>query len=494
MTPAHIAALFGDVSLLKSSGSQALSAPDAQGDTPAHYAVRAGHAWVLQCLSEAGADVKSKNKDNKSPEDLIFHIRELDDKEKLWLASALEGNLSEKESIKAQEYRIKNDRPRNIPAEIQDLVEQPEWYLRLRKFHYGTVDWDDLKEVKFKPPPPEESLAKRDLPRSDFTLLQAIKRPSISHLPCALIFPGIGSQYVGIMKDAMDYPPIKGLLDKADEVLGWDVRQLAIEGPEDRQSQPLYCQPLLFVACMAALELFKSKHQEEFNRLQCVAGLSIGEYSALVAADVMDFDLGLRLVKIRAEALDNAVNASPQAMCSVAGLSREIVESLCFEAELSTQEGESAICRVTNSLFPSGFTVGGTRGAVMKFLELAKEARALQTRQMKGGGAYHTALMKSADEKLGKALEDALPHMRPPRCGIYLNRNGKKVSQGADPRCFILYLREQLTHEVLWETSVKNMITDGVQDFFEVGPLKQLRAMMKRVDQEAFQHTMNITI
>jgi len=104
--------------------------------------------------------------------------------------------------------------------------------------------------------------------------------------------------------------------------------------------------------------------------------------------------------------------------------------------------------------------------------------------------------MKPAEEALGKALEEALANgdMRPPRCAIYFNRTGKKVSKGADPRNFIHYLKEQLTHEVLWEATLKNMLSDGVQDFFEVGPLKQLKAMMKRVDQDAFSRTTNITV
>lgn len=111
-----------------------------------------------------------------------------------------------------------------------------------------------------------------------------------------------------------------------------------------------------------------------------------------------------------------------------------------------------------------------------------------------GGGAYHTSLMKSAEEELGKALQEALPDMRPPRCAVYFNRTGKKVSKGTDPRNFVHLLKEQLSHEVLWETSVKSMLNDGVQDFIEVGPLKQLTSMMKRIDQDASQRTMSISV
>lgn len=95
---------------------------------------------------------------------------------------------------------------------------------------------------------------------------------------------------------------------------------------------------------------------------------------------------------------------------------------------------------------------------------------------------------------VGKALDEALPRMRPPRCAIYFNRTGRKVSRGTDPRSFLRYLKEQLTHEVLWETSLKCMLSDGVRDFFEVGPLKQIKAFMKRIDQEAFERTKNITV
>jgi [acyl-carrier-protein] S-malonyltransferase len=442
-------------------------------------------------LAENGADVASQNNEKKTPEDLIYDVRGISDQEKLWLTAALGGKLTEKDSIKAQEAKIKNDRPSDVPPEIREVIDKPDWFLRLRKFQYGTVEWNELKDVKFKPPPLEEGLSKRDLPRADFTHLQAIKRASKPHLPCALIFPGIGSQYVGMMKDIMDNPPVKVLLDRAQEILGWDVRQLALEGPEDKISQPLYGHPLLFIACNAAMELAKSKHEEQYERVQCVAGLSLGEYSALVAADVFDFDVGLRLVKLRAEALDNALNTSEQSMCSVAGLSRDTIEGLCYDAVSSTQE-EGATCQISSSMFPSGFAISGTRNAVTKLMTLAKEAQALQCRATAGAGGYHTPLMRSAEDALEKALQDALPEMRPPRCAIYFNRSGKKVAKGTDPRNFINLLKEQLTHEVLWETSMKNMLVDGVQDFIEVGPMKQLKAMMKRIDQDAFQHTTNV--
>merc|ERR1719162_926948 len=102
------------------------------------------------------------------------------------------------------------------------------------------------------------------------------------------------------MKTVMDNPNVVELLNRAEEILGWDVRKLALEGPEEQMNQPLYCQPLLFVSCMAALEVMRVEHAEEFERLQYVAGLSLGEYSALVAAGVFDFDVGMKLVKRRA--------------------------------------------------------------------------------------------------------------------------------------------------------------------------------------------------
>merc|ERR1719215_800310 len=171
-------------------------------------------------------------------------------------------------------------------------------------------------------------------------------------------------------------------------------------------------------------------------------------------------------------------------MCSVAGLDRPTLEKLCAQAK-AEDSNKDAVCQIANVLFPLGFTCAGTRSTIDALCKLATAARALQARVIKTGGGFHSPLMAPAAEKLGAALDEALPKMRPPRCCIYFNLTGKKVAPGSNPKDFIDLMKQQLTGEVLWEQTIKQMVFDQVKDFFEVGPLKQLKSMIKRIDQDA---------
>merc|ERR1712048_1548096 len=169
------------------------------------------------------------------------------------------------------------------------------------------------------------------------------------------------------------------------------------------------------------------------------------------------------------------------------------VDKLCEEAKKVDSSADAEV-KVANFLFPSGFTCAGTKKCVDKLCELAMAAKALQARIIKAGGAFHTKLMQPAQDELGKALEDLSDKMQPPKCAIYFNATGKKVAAGTDPATFIELMKMQLTNEVLWEPTIKAMIMDGVKDFYEVGPLKQIKAMIKRIDADAFKRTENISV
>merc|ERR1712050_540691 len=198
--------------------------------------------------------------------------------------------------------------------------------------------------------------------------------------------------------------------------------------------------------------------------------------------------------KLRAEAMQVATEAVPQCMCSVAGLDRPTLEKLCKEAKAAEKTSKEPVCQIANVLFPAGFTCAGHKASVDKLCELATKARALQARVIKAGGAFHTPLMKPAQDDLAKAIDKALPKMKPPRCCIYLNVTGKKIAPGTPPSEFIDLMKQQLTKEVLWEPTIKQMIMDQVKDFYECGPLKQLKSMIKRIDQDAFKRTENISV
>merc|ERR1711879_961211 len=132
--------------------------------------------------------------------------------------------------------------------------------------------------------------------------------------------------------------------------------------------------------------------------------------------------------------------------------------------------------------------------AIDELCKLAMAQKALQARVIKVPGAFHTKLMQPAQDELNKAIDDLVDRMSPPKCAIYFNVTGKRVQAGADPATFIEFMKMQLTSEVLWEPTVKAMIMDGVKDFFEVGPLKQIKAMIKRIDADAFKRTENISV
>merc|ERR1712061_441147 len=249
----------------------------------------------------------------------------------------------------------------------------------------------------------------------------------------------------------------------------------------------------MFVAGLCAVEVLRETKKDVVERPQAMAGLSLGEYTAVCAAGVLDFEDALLLVKTRAESMQKATEAVPQCMCSVAGLDRPTLEKLCKEAKADDRD-PNCVCQIANLLFPAGFTCAGNKTAVDKLCELATKARALQARVIKAGGAFHTPLMKPAQDELSAAIDAALPKMKPLRCCIYFNMTGKKVSPGTDPKEFVDLMKAQLTNEVLWEPTIKQMIMDQVKDFYEVGPLKQLKPMIKRIDQDAFKRTENISV
>merc|ERR1712032_505875 len=192
--------------------------------------------------------------------------------------------------------------------------------------------------------------------------------------------------------------------------------------------------------------------------------------------------------------MQKATDKTPQCQASVAGLDASVLEKLCKQAVEEDKKSKNPVCQIATALFPSGFTVSGTKATVESLCTLAKDAKALQSRVVKSGGGFHTPLMASAEEEFSRALDKMVERMEPPRCAVYFNATGKKVPKGAAPSEFVDHLKKQLTQEVQWLPSMKQMIMDGVKDFYEVGPLKQLKSMLKRIDQDAFKRTENIAV
>mmetsp|Transcript_100522 Transcript_100522/g.183747 ORF Transcript_100522/g.183747 Transcript_100522/m.183747 type:complete len:475 (-) Transcript_100522:99-1523(-) len=316
----------------------------------------------------------------------------------------------------------------------------------------------------------------------------AVDGPS---LPVCLMFPGQGSQYVKMMAGVKDIPAVQEMLKTAKMVLGMDILDLCLKGPEAKLEETRYCQPAMFIAGLAGVEKLKGEKLEAVTRAQVMAGLSLGEYTALCAAGVFSFKDGLELVKLRGEAMQEAAAVGKQAMLSVAGIEKPKLTQLCADASKKEPKG---VCQIANELFPKGFSCAGTEKAVMALKELAEQNGALQAKVLKTSGGFHTDLMAPAAEKLGAKLDAMLPSMSPPTCTIFMNANAKPIAPGTDPKAIVALLKKQLTSPVLWEPSVRGMIKEGVTEFYEVGPMKQIKAMMKRIDPKVWGNTTNVDV
>jgi [acyl-carrier-protein] S-malonyltransferase len=303
------------------------------------------------------------------------------------------------------------------------------------------------------------------------------------------MFPGQGSQYVKMLSELKDNPVVDGYCNKAKEILGYDILDLCLFGPEKDLEATAKCQPAMFLAGMAGVEKLRAMKPEAVETPGCVAGLSLGEYTALCVAGVFTFEQGLKLVDIRGKAMQQASEASPQLMLSVAGLERDALEKICKEHSV---DGELAV--VANVLFPKGFACSGTKDAINKMQDACVKEGALQAKVLKTSGAFHSAFMQSAQDELEAALNELLPEMQPPRCDIYMNYTGKRLKAGTPPSEIVPLLAKQLTNPVLWEPSVRTMIEEGMDTFYEIGPMKQLKAMMKRINPKMWEKTTNIDV
>jgi len=303
---------------------------------------------------------------------------------------------------------------------------------------------------------------RRDGPNSVPPALPKPEEASVGHgakpepLPIALFFPGQGSQYVGMLKEAKDMPSVKEMLQKSKDILGWDLLEMCLSGPEGKLEETMYCQPAMFVGGLAGVEKLRSQKAEAVDRCSVMAGLSLGEYTALCAAGVMSFEDGLRLVKLRGEAMQEAATAGKkQLMLSVANLDEAKLTSLCEDAK--KKEGSGAVCQIANYLFPGGVSVGGTDAAIRELEGLASEAGAI-AKVLKTGGAFHTPLMQPAQDRLSAAIDDILPRMTSPRHTVWMNASAEPARPGCDVRTIAALMKRQLTNPVYWEQSVRAMM------------------------------------
>ncbi len=290
----------------------------------------------------------------------------------------------------------------------------------------------------------------------------------------AFLFPGQGAQSVGMGRElAESLPAAKALYDRAAGVLGYDLAKICFDGPEDDLDSTVYSQPALFVTSLAAVEQLRNQQPDVVLGCEGTAGLSLGEYTAMVFAGVMDFEPALKVVQQRGEAMQAASDATPSGMVSILGLEPVQVQQLVEQAR-----GDGVLA-VANLLCPANIAVSGDNAACERVAELAVKAGAMKAIPLAVAGAFHTSIMQPAVEKLAAALADV--PMSKPSIPVVSNVDAQPHD---DPEELRRLLIRQVVSPVRWEDSIRYLLDQGHDEFYEVGPGRVLRGLLKRINRK----------
>lgn len=262
------------------------------------------------------------------------------------------------------------------------------------------------------------------------------------------------------------------LYDRAREILGYDLAKKCFEGPATELDTTEISQPAIFVTSLAALEMLRETSPDVPRACEMAAGLSLGEYTALVYAGALSFEDGLRVVQRRGEAMQRAAEATPSGMVSLVLLDREKVEAVCREAQ------SAGLLRIANYLCPGNTVVSGEKGACERVIQLAQAAGGKPV-ALAVAGAFHTDIMKPADARLAEVLAGV--SIQKPSIPVYSNVDGLAHEDPGEIRELLV---RQVLSPVLWEDSVRNMLAAGAGTFYEIGPGKVLKGLLKRIDRK----------
>jgi [acyl-carrier-protein] S-malonyltransferase len=266
-------------------------------------------------------------------------------------------------------------------------------------------------------------------------------------------------------------PAARQLYDRAADVLGYDLAKLCFEGPADELDSTVYSQPAIFVTSLAAIESLRAETPDVVLSCEATAGLSLGEYTALVFAGVMEFEDGVLLVQRRGAAMQDAADATPGGMVSILGLERVEVEALCEKA----RNGE--ILKIANFLCPGNIVISGSLAACERAAEMAQRHGAMKAVPLAVAGAFHTEIMRPADQRCAEVL--AQVPMRKPRIPVISNVDALPHDDPEEIRGILI---RQILQPVRWEDSMRSLIQQGFDQFYEVGPGRVLRGLLRRID------------
>ncbi len=284
----------------------------------------------------------------------------------------------------------------------------------------------------------------------------------------AFVFPGQGAQYVGMGKDVYEaFAESREVFNTADRILGFSLSKLCFEGPEDILTRTINCQPAIFTTSYAVLMALRSVSGLGLSGVSYMAGLSLGEYTALVAAGALTFEDGLRLVAARARFMEEAAKQNPGKMSSVLGLGLEIIRDISRESGVE----------IANLNCPGQVVISGSPESIIKAAEMALKRGAKRVINLEVSGAFHSSFMHSAAQRLAEILSDI--DIKKPNTPVVSNvtalpeENPDKIRDN---------LIKQITHSVFWESSVRFMIAQGVGEFFEIGPGRVLKGLIRKID------------
>ncbi|WP_299106839.1 ACP S-malonyltransferase [uncultured Winogradskyella sp.] len=284
----------------------------------------------------------------------------------------------------------------------------------------------------------------------------------------AYIFPGQGAQFSGMGLDLYENSPLaQELFEKANDILGFHITDIMFEGSAEDLKETKVTQPAIFLH-----SVILAKTIGDIMKPDMVAGHSLGEFSALVAAGALTFEDGLKLVSQRAQAMQKACELQPSTMAAVLGLDDEIVEKVCSQIE--------GVVVAANYNCPGQLVISGDVEAINKACVAMKDAGARRALVLPVGGAFHSPLMEPAREELAAAIENTT--FSKPNCPIYQNVTAKAVTDENEIKANLI---SQLTAPVRWTQSVQQMVKDGASNFTEVGPGKVLQGLVKKINREA---------